>query len=521
MEKTFAAISRSLSGQMLSNAFALMRPWIVELSTKDGQSSGWSDRFQSLQHNYQYLVDYFRSGEDDPQRSEVTQALIREAYMLADEAYLEKRLQESFSYEFSQMLAFQMAPVSPYVQSEDDLNGPPQVFRFFWLCKHLEDFDLDVLEKYIANEKMEEEALLGISGVTLNLLRCFSETGVLFLMKICGGKYETSILERAWVGLMLVMMHYDRRMRFFPAVTNTFLDLLATEEGSAFALAAFASLVRTSGVEWAGQSFNKLQGQLLQFVNEKMPFLKKDGKREINISIEELDDFGRGLSDDFKAMMSKRGEEVLKLREQHLDANFAVFRHMYTTSFFSEPFHWWLPFDTDYLSEKEMDVAGQLSEFIPPDICDSDHFAMITAMASLSSTGLPAGAMPEVGKKQPNWSCNSYMQQVYRFFVLNPWSISNVFTEVQELPESNLLKMLRPSAQDKIRVADQFLTCHAYELALRIYEAYAESVNTKEHPWKYLIQFSTHPGSVSGTPSFSAPTAAAPGIVTGSIPNSS
>lgn len=481
MEKTFAAICRSLSGHMLNNAFALLRSWIVELS-KDGQT-GLSDRFQSLEKNYQIMVDYYLSGEEDPQRSEITQSLIRESLVLTDEAYLEMRLRTLHTYEVRQMLDFQTNPLSPNVPNEDDIDGPPQVFRFFWLCKHIEEFDLDVLEQYIANEKMEEEAMLGISGLMLNILRSFSETGILFLIRICGGHYQPQVQERAWVALMLTMMHYDQRLRFFPSITTAFLDLIATEEGVAYALAAFSSLVRTSGVEWAGKSYDILQNSLTSFINNKLPSLKKDGQNYVNISIEDLDDFGKGLSDDLRSMMDKRGKELLKLREQHLDANFAVYRGMYTTSFFSDPFHWWLPFDMDYLTnDRERELANELADCFPSDICDSDRFAMITAMATFTGTGgLPAGLMPEVAKKQPQLICNAYMQQTYRFFVLNPWGICNtLFNEVSNLPESYLLKMLRPSSQDKIRVADQFLACHAYGSALQIYFIYTEAVNSRD-----------------------------------------
>ena len=264
MDKTYSAISRLLAGHMLGHAFDLLRPWVVDLLKTKGDRT-LSNRLQSLEQNYRYVVDYFMSPEDDPLRQEVTESLIREAFILLDEVYLEKRLRESKSYEFLQMLKFQAEPVGPRVASEDDLNGPPQVFRFFWLCKHIEDFDLDVLDEYIHNPEMEEEAQLGLSGLTLNLLRCFSETGLLFLITICRGKHEMTLMERAWVSLILVMMHYDTRLRYFPNVMNAFLDLIATDEGSAFALHAFSALIRTSGVKWATASFSELSSVALSF----------------------------------------------------------------------------------------------------------------------------------------------------------------------------------------------------------------------------------------------------------------
>ena len=150
MDKTFGAISRLLSGHMLGHAFTLLRPWVAD-TLKAGSNMSLNNRLQSLEKNYRYVVDYFMSPEDDPNREEVTEELIREAFILLDDVYLEKRLQESTSYEFRQMLQFIANPVSPRIESENDLEGPPRVFRFFWLTRHLEDFDLNILDEYVHN----------------------------------------------------------------------------------------------------------------------------------------------------------------------------------------------------------------------------------------------------------------------------------------------------------------------------------------------------------------------------------
>lgn len=83
--------------------------------------------------------------------------------------------------------------------------------------------------------------------------------------------------------------------------------------------------------------------------------------------------------------------------------------------------------------------------------------------------------------------CDRYMRQAYRFFVLNPWGIYNVFADLQQFPTSQLLKMLRPSAANKILVADRFLECHAYELAESLYAAYSESVDAAETWCNYAL----------------------------------
>ena len=471
MDKTFGAISRLLSGHMLGHAFTLLRPWVAD-TLKNGAGMSLNNRLQSLEKNYRYVVDYFMSPEDDPNREEVTEELIREAFILLDDVYLEKRLKESTSYEFRQMLQFIAHPVSPRIESENDLEGPPQVFRFFWLTRHLEEFDLNVLDEYVHNPEMEEEALLGISGLTLNMLRCFSEEGMQFLVMICAGRHAMCIMERAWMSLMVLMLHYDIRMRYFPSVMNAFMDLIATPEGNAFALHALSALIRTTGIRWATETFLGLQDQLMRFIGENMP-KKGTSDQLVSLSMEELDDFSKGLSSDLKSVIEERSKQMMSLRKRHLDINFVLYRGLYGAKWFSDPFHWWLPYDTDYLNEKELEVAAMLEPHISDDVCDPDRYALITILGSADKDfGLPEGfeVSPPGGDDEPELICNNYTKQAYRFFALNPWGIQNVFDEVDSLLDSNLLKLLRPAARDKIHVADQLLECHAYPLALRLYE---------------------------------------------------
>ena len=481
MERTFNVISRLLSGHMLGHAFTLLHPWVADI-LKNNANLSLNNRLRSLEKNYRYVVDYFMSAEDDPNREEVTENLIREAFILLDDIYLEKRLQESTSYEFRQMLQFIANPVGPRVESEDDIDGPPQVFRFFWLTRRLEDFDLNVLDEYIHNPQMEEEAELGISGLTLNLLRNFSEEGMQFLVMICAGHHAMCIMERAWVSLMLLMLHYDIRMRYFPSVMNAFLDLIATEEGNAFAQNALSALVRTSGIKWVTESYEKMQEQIRQFIGGNIPD-KLTKNNILTLSTEDQDDFNTALTDEFKSALKESERKMMEQKAHNLDIDFAMYKGMYTTPFFSDPFHWWLPFDTDYLDEKMLRMAKKLEGILSEDVCDSDCYALIAGLASLEDC-FPDGALSGfMQKKQPVLICNEYTRQAFRFFALNPWGIANVFNEVEMLHNSNLLKLLRPAARDKIHVADLFLSCHAYPLALQLYEDNVWIIRESAETW--------------------------------------
>lgn len=479
MEKTYQLISRNIAGHLLNNAFALLRPWVAGFSSA-GESNPWSDRLQSLQKNYRYLSDYFLSGADDPHREEVMAALVREAYILLDDVYLEKRLRESTAYEFRQMLAAEAEQLTPIVVSENDLQGPPQVFRFFWLTRHLEEWELSILIQYVENPEMEEEALLGITGLTLNLLRSFNERNLLYLIRCCNENYEQQMRERAWVGLLLVLLHYDQRLRFFSAVTNALQELLDTDEGQVYSCTTLACLIRTAGVEYAGKSYSDMQSHILHFMDQNPGMIvPQNGK----IVIDDMDDFGEN-SEEIREQLAEDGKEIRRMKELFLDANFAMFRGMYRSSWFSDPFHWWLPFDTDYLENDNQRKSAQMMDKLQMnDLCDSDRWAFVTNMADMvDSMAVPEDALPvaEQSDEILYLLCNPYTQQAYRFFFLNPWGIPNVFEDLQNLPKSHLLRLLAPEASQKGECAEHLFRCHDYWKAAQMYELVVDSLGSAE-----------------------------------------
>ena len=469
MQKTYQAISRLLAGHMPGYALDLMRPWAEDV-VRITANYVYMNRLKYQQDNYNDMVQGFMN-QDDELRKEIDSLLIRDAFLLLDDLWLFKRMKESKSYEFLEMIKLQVESPSPRIEDEDDIDGPPRVFRYFWLKQHISEEDLNILDEYILNPAMEEEAQLGLSALTLNLLRQFSQENILFLITICRGKHAMTIMERAWVGLILVMLQYDRRIPFFQPILNAFVELIATPEGNAFALHTLSALVRTSGIPWANESFEKMQTELSRLMTEyKMPG-KTEGKMT-SLSLDELDDFNKDMSKELQSIVDEQRNTFAKLHEKHLDAHYSQYRHFYTTPFFSEPFRWWLPYDTDYLrNDKEREIAAQLETHWQADLCDSDRFAIISTLSELSTgNGIPEGLLHNVDDlDEPTLVCNSYMQQTYRFFTLNPWNVPNIFEELSNLRESHLMQLLRPGMQDKLHVADLFLACHDYEDALAFY----------------------------------------------------
>ena len=464
---------------MLGHALAVLRPVVMETG-----DASLADQLQSIQQNYRYLVDYFLSGTDDPRRSELIDAMIHDTYELLDEVFLAHRMQNNTDYEFREMLRPENGVIPTYPDPESVDNANP-TFRTMWLSKPDEEH-LQLLRTLIADPAMEIEAYVAISGLTLSLLRSFSEKGFLALIEAATEQYDIPIRERAWVSVLLLLLVYDQRLRFFPDIVAAVQDLLDSDDQRVFATTAMVCIVRTLGVDWANQAFYSLQKSMTPLINKLMPKSMETEK----ISQDELDDFTAHLDKDFQEILEENRQEMIRLTEENLDTHFAMFKDMYSSSFFSEPFRWWLPYDPDYLPAESRKHTPIFRILHMNDLCDSDRFAFLSTLSRIGFiNGQSVSDLMGQAANEPEDSdaevagqilCNNYVRQAYRFFRLNPWKIQNPFDALFQLPDSTVFRLLYTSAADKRIIASCLMHCRAYEMAAKIYAQIADTLHNAE-----------------------------------------
>ena len=124
---------------------------------------------------------------------------------------------------------------------------------------------------------------------------------------------------------------YDDRLRFFPDIVAAVQDLLDSDDQRVFATTAMVCIVRTLGVDWANKAFYSLQKSMTPLINKLMHKTMESEK----ISQDELDDFSAHLDKDFQEILEENRQEMIRLTEEHLDTHFAMFKDMYSSSFFS------------------------------------------------------------------------------------------------------------------------------------------------------------------------------------------
>lgn len=244
-----------------------------------------------------------------------------------------------------------------------------------------------------------EDGLMAVAGLTLNLLENhWSEHKLMTILTSCDG-IAPEMFERIVVGVILIMMRYDREIRHNQTLLEDLQEVLTFAPELSFT--ALSNIARTTQIKRMEQFNRQLTQELMPLMNDRH-------------------------SNEFYDIIRSRQSEMEHIAKMHLDQNFLIFREFYSTPFFrNDASNWLLPWnDKALLNVKEEDrddVAGLLDLW---PLCDSDKYAlcqMYDSFKGVIKSQLSVDSLKEVGLDMPKNQIvtNGYVQQLYRFFRLS------------------------------------------------------------------------------------------------------
>ena len=101
---SYKSVLQLLMIGQLKSAFSKTKMLAIEF-----QNGSYSDRLEELQQNYSYLLHYYTSGVNDPQRKQVYNKLIAKTYLLLSEVKEELLQLNSSGFEYNQKRHFLLA----------------------------------------------------------------------------------------------------------------------------------------------------------------------------------------------------------------------------------------------------------------------------------------------------------------------------------------------------------------------------------------------------------------------------
>ena len=269
-------------------------------------------------------------------------------------------------------------------------------YRLLDTLSHEDEADFRV---FLQDPDNLEDGLMAVAGLTLNLLENhWSEHKLMTILTSCDG-IAPEMFERIVVGVILIMMRYDREIRHNQTLLEDLQEVLTFAPELSYT--ALCNIARTTQIKRMEQFNRQLTQELMPLMNDRH-------------------------SNEFYDIIRSRQSEMEHIAKMYLDQNFLIFREFYSTPFFrNDASNWLLPWnDKALLNVKEEDrddVAGLLDLW---PLCDSDKYAlcqMYDSFKGVIKSQLSVDSLKEVGLDMPKNQIvtNGYVQQLYRFFRLS------------------------------------------------------------------------------------------------------
>lgn len=310
-----------------------------------------------------------------------------------------------------------------------------EIFDYYRTTRALTMDDKLDFVSFVRDTPNLTEGAMALSGLTLSLIENGpDEERLQMLADMIQPDSQYVIMERAIVGLLLVMVEHDAVLRGNMRLLDLCQEALTNDLELTFT--ALCNIARTTQVGRVVRCNQNLTKDIL-------PLLQGDQQSEI------------------QPILQRYRDEMVAIAKLQLDQNYVFFKDLYKMPYFRESAaNWLLPWSEDVLLNIPEDDREDVHELLSKwPICDSDKFALINnkmykmlknviqerlRMDSLGEMGIAMGGDDII--------TNQYTQQLYRFFQLSPFTQVNPFEKAFRLRETMVYRLVvvGKAAQDTI-----------------------------------------------------------------------
>jgi len=527
-------IIQHLSKRQLKDAFeALMK---LTVNTQDWKIS---ETLSELETNYKFMLHYLFEGVEDPERENVYNNLLRALYELTDDSADELLRIESSNifYEKYRINTLKSNTIIDYQTQLKDISDNlslidlledgeektnkkrdlsvkrerigSDIFYAVYVSPRTTEEDLNNYISFVNNLNIAvREKCLFISAITLSLFHRFDVRKVQLLMKLALSD-DMQLKVRAIIGLVIVMQMYDARWPLYPELQDQ-LDIMS--ENQNFRKAVLRTIIQLIRSRETEQITKKIKEEILP---EMMKFNNLAGRK---LNMEELmgeTDFSEKNPEWQKELeesgLGKKLQEYSNLQMEGADVFHSTFSSLKSFPFFSEMSNWFLPFDPSY---------SEISPLFPDDnknsllktavldsghMCNSDKYSFCLSLAQISQTqrdmmmgqmGAESEQIKELQKEAQAMNptiddeivSNQYIQDLYRFFKLNPYK--NNFFDIFKLNlnfyDKNSIAPLISDADSMKKIALYCFDKNNFSEALDIFDRLNIIDNKSDDIWQKI-----------------------------------
>jgi tetratricopeptide (TPR) repeat protein len=525
IQATFKSALQFLTLGQLKSAFDKTQALVDEL-----QIGEYSDKLNDLQQNYQYLLHYYITGVEDPQRKSVYNKLIAKVFLLNYELREELLLRNSTNFEYTQKRYFphtkrynsptELLVSLKYFHSQSILirnlndshevelkrlrsnyeTGLHELFSVFWLTSNYKADEKTLFTKIMQPEYTGWlEKSLVVSAITLNLWRMFDENKLALLFEACQHE-DQQVRQRALVGVCFVLAKHNRFMSYFPSVRNR-LVLLADDnhivENFQNIIIQIISTAETDKIS------KKMQEEILPEMMKISPKLRDKMDAESLLNTDELNEENPQWQDILdESGVSEKLKELSELQLEGADVYMSTFSFLKSFPFFSVFSNWFMPFDGQCSAVNELfrtDDKSLMMAFVGNNVmCNSDKYSFCLSILQMpesqrgmlkQSFKMEAEQLDEMSKEEailtPDITAKNiskqYIQDLFRFFKLYPQhnDFRDMFSYSLLMHRSYLFDILTANSHFKANIAEYYFSKSHYVQALELFEQIQHELPTQ------------------------------------------
>ncbi len=472
---------------------------------------------ESLSENYQKLLKYAFEGYKDPKRQEILAGLSASILALADEIKLvltekgflqrnaeKKILDQEFGEDPQHILEKLDELLSEKelqrILEESGTKGTAtrpidRIFRLIWLTGKLGEEPAARLRKAASSDNLEwHEKCLLVSAITISLLNCFDIRKLLLLIDFINVR-QHQVFQRALTGLVLALIRYDKRIRFYPEIGNRITELSKDKNVQNDLETLILQLLMTQETDKITKEFEE---EVLPEMKKMMPRI--EDKLELGKLTE--DDDVEGKNPGWKDMIEEvpglfeRIEKFTRMQMEGGDVFMSTFSLLKRFDFFKKMSNWVEPFYADHpelkiTSIEDEQFFSRLLEGLEMAfyLCNSDKYsfalnfsAVPPQQRSMLVTYFEAELeqMKEMASEEenlnPSASSNAifiqYIQDLYRFFKLytHKNEFEDIFQEKILFSQLNFYKTYFEKQSFTERLAIFYFEKEHYSEAIELYK---------------------------------------------------
>ena len=518
IRKTYHSVEISLSQRRIKDSLD-----ILHKAVKDTQNGLLIDEVYTIEQSYKNMLTFLLDGFKDPHKSDPYNHLIINTLTLADNIFAELialyykdhariSIKDALGInsfidilnEFKNSESLDIPELDTIVR-EDDVTRLFNAIAFSAMPTQVESQEIESV--FYGDLFTDDEKLNLVSACFISLSNYFDERKMRLLMKLTESD-NYKLRTRALVVFVIMLIKYDQRLSFYPAILNHLKMMSDSEVKCKEVKSILRQLLNAQETEKVSN----------KFANEILPDMIK-----INPIIRKKLDLDNLLSDkhlnadsipDWEEIMNNSPELIDKINEINrmqldgMDLLSSTFKQLKTFTFFETIRHWFLPFSLtqSYITATLNSPDGQrLKPFLRfvdkiPTMCNSDKYSMFFAMGTmpilqndiLSKIGNDEASIVNEFAESLNTErsisnhANLYIQDLYRFLTAysNKSDFENVFELSFKVYNATFFKLLFTEISVIKEFADYYYKNHYFNNAIELFLV----CNSRNEPQAELLQ---------------------------------